>query len=179
MKRSFIPIIFLFVLAQTLNAQNAGNAWEKWQYLLGEWQGAGSGQPGDGNGSFTLKPKLGGNILERKSKTEFAATATSPALIHEDVMIVYKSSDGTPGKAIYFDNEGHAIQYNITYTDNKIVLTSDVNSTMPRFRLSYEMLEKNLVNIRFEMAMPNAPEQFKMYLEGKSKKVKEISELPK
>jgi hypothetical protein len=179
MKKYFVVAVLMALAVQPIFAQEASSVWGKWQYLLGEWQGAGSGQPGDGNGSFTLKPKLGGNILERKSKTEFAATATSPALIHEDVMIVYKSSDGTPGKAIYFDNEGHAIQYNITYADNKIILTSDVNSTMPRFRLSYEMLDKNLVNIRFEMAMPNAPEQFKLYLEGKSKKVKELSEMPK
>jgi hypothetical protein len=29
------------------------------------------------------------------------------------------------------------------------------------------------------MVMPNAPEEFKMYIEGKTKKVKEISEMSK
>jgi hypothetical protein len=29
------------------------------------------------------------------------------------------------------------------------------------------------------VAMPNAPEEFKMYIEGKTKKVKEISEMSK
>ncbi|MCL4484463.1 MAG: hypothetical protein M1445_17940 [Bacteroidetes bacterium] len=46
------------------------------------------------------------------------------------------------------------------------------NPAAPRFRLVYEILEDNLVNIRFEMAMPNAPDEFKLYLEGKSRKGK-------
>ena len=102
-----------------------------------------------------------------------------PALLHEDVMIIYKSRDGNPLKAIYFDNEKHVINYDITYAGDKIILTSEANPTMPRFRLIYEKLEEKGLNIRFEMAMPNAPEDFKMYIEGKNKKVKELAEMPK
>jgi hypothetical protein len=85
-------------------------------------------------------------------------------------MVVYKNQEGNPAKAIYFDNESHVIRYNITYADRKIVLTSEPNPATPRFRLVYELLEDSLVNIRFEMAMPNAPEEFKLYLEGRSRK---------
>jgi hypothetical protein len=173
MKKLLFPVILFVLFAQPLFAQENSNGWEKWQYLLGEWTGDGSGQPGAGAGSFTLKTKLGGSILERKGKTEIEATATSPALIHEDVMIIYKNREGNPVKSIYFDNENHVINYEITYSDKKIIMTSEINQAMPRFRLIYEMLENNLMNTRFEIAMPNAPEDFKMYLEGKSRK-KEI-----
>ncbi len=173
MRKLLWPVILILLFVQPLIAQDNTTGWEKWQYLLGEWNGEGSGQPGAGAGSFTLKTKLGGCILERKGKTEISATAASPALIHEDVMIIYKNRDGNPVKAIYFDNENHVINYEITYSDKKIIMTSEINPAMPRFRLAYEMLDNNLMNTRFEIAMPSAPEAFKMYMEGKSRK-KEI-----
>lgn len=179
MKKILIPVILLFAVVQSSMAQDVKSGWEKWQYMMGEWKGEGSGQPGEGSGMFTLKPKLEGSILERKGRTEIAATASKPALIHEDVMIIYKNREGNPAKAIYFDNENHVINYDIAYSDNKIILTSEVNSSMPRFRLTYEKLDDKGLNIQFEMAMPNAPEVFKMYLEGKNKKVKELAEMPK
>lgn len=179
MRKYFVFVMLFFALTQPLLAQNSNAGWEKWQYLLGEWKGEGSGQPGTGSGMFTLKPKLEGNILERKGRTEIAATATRPAAVHEDVMIIYKNREGNPFKAIYFDNESHVIHYDISYSDNRIVLISELNPAMPRFKLIYEKLEDKLMNIRFEMAMPSAPEEFKMYLEGKSKKTKELAEMPK
>ena len=179
MKKIGIPLICLLVFTKVLLAQNPDKSWEKWQYLLGEWKGEGSGQPGSGAGTFTLKPKLGGSILERKGRTEITATSAQPASVHEDVMIIYKNREGNPVKSIYFDNENHVINYDITYSENKIILTSEPNPAAPRFRLIYEMLENRLMNTRFEMAMPNAPEVFKTYIEGKSIKVKELAEMPK
>jgi len=179
MKNLIVPVILLFAMIQPLLAQDAGTGWEKWQYLLGEWKGEGSGQPGTGSGSYTLKPKLGGCILERKGVTDIPATNGRPAVHHEDVMIIYKNMEGNPVRSIYFDNENHVINYDISYAENKIILVSEVNPATPRFRLTYEKLEDKLMNIRFEMAMPNAPEEFKMYLEGKNIKTKELAEMPK
>lgn len=179
MRKYFVFVILFFALTLPLLAQNSIPGWEKWQYLLGEWKGEGSGQPGTGSGMFTIKPKLEGNILERKGRTEIAATATQPASVHEDVTIIYKNRDGNPDKAIYFDNEKHVINYAITYSENKIVMTSEAIPGAPRFRLVYDKMDEKRVNIRFEIAMPNAPEDFKMYLEGKNIKTKELAEMPK
>jgi hypothetical protein len=171
MRKLFISLLLLVVVfAQPLFAQNNNAGWEKWQTLIGEWKGEGNGQPGQGSGTFSFHPQLGGNVLIRKSHTEFPASGNRPASSHEDLMVVYKNQEGSPVKAIYFDNESHVIRYNITYADRKIVLTSEPNPAAPRFRLVYELLEDSLVNIRFEMAMPNAPEEFKLYLEGRSRK---------
>ncbi|MCE1198434.1 MAG: hypothetical protein LWW85_05650 [Marinilabiliales bacterium] len=179
MKKLWILFLFAMVMRSPLSAQEAIPGWEKWQYLMGGWEGEGEGQPGMGKGSFTLKPKLGGSILERKGKTEMAASNGRPAFVHEDVMIVYKNESGNPSRAIYFDNENHVISYAIRYTDNQIVLTSEPMQGAPRFRLIYEKLDSKRMNTRFEMAMPNQPDLFKPYIEGISKKVKELSEMPK
>ena len=172
-----IVVVLLLILVQPLVARNSMSGWEKWQYMMGAWFGEGSGQPGSGSGSYTLKPKLGGCILERKGVADIPAAEGRPAVHHEDVMFVYKNSEGNPVKAIYFDNENHVIPYDITYVDNKIILVSEANGSMPRFRLTYEKLEDKQMNIRFEMAMPDAPDEFKMYLEGKNRKTKELSEM--
>jgi hypothetical protein len=177
MRKIFIPVILFFALTQALVAQDLKAGWDKWQYMMGAWEGEGSGQPGSGSGSYTLKPKLGGSILERKGVTDIPAAGGRPAVHHEDVMIVYKNREGNPVKAIYFDNENHVIPYDIAYADNKIVLVSEASSSMPRFRLTYEKLEDKVMNIRFEMAMPGAPDDFKMYLEGKNKKTKELADM--
>lgn len=170
MKNFCLPFLLFVLLSQPLWAQKAAAGWEKWQPLVGEWVGEGNGQPGQGSGTFSFDLQLDGNILVRKSHTEFPASGNRPAAVHDDLLVVYRNQEGLPAKAIYFDNEKHVIQYEVTYPDNKIVLTSEPNPAAPRFRLVYELLGSDLVNIRFEMAMPNAPGEFKLYLEGKSKK---------
>jgi hypothetical protein len=171
MKTFFAALMVAFLSVQLSSAPSNNSGWEKWKYLVGEWKGEGSGQPGQGSGSFSFRNELDGNVLIRKNLAEFPATADRPATRHEDLMVVYKNQEGLPSQAIYFDNESHVIRYDITYPDNKIILTSQPSQPGPRFRLVYEKLEENLVNIRFEMAMPNAPEEFRLYMEGKSRKV--------
>lgn len=170
MQKIFIHLVLMLLFSVSLEAQESGKGWDRWQFLMGNWKGEGGGNPGQGSGLFSFNPDLDGNILVRKSRTEFPANGNSPATVHQDLMIVYSNPDGNPAEAIYFDNERHIIHYEITYQENKIVLTSKPGATSPRFRLVYEKLDNALVNTRFEMAMPNAPDDFKLYIEGKSRK---------
>lgn len=149
-------------------AQQPINKWEKWNSLIGVWVGEGSGQPGKGGGYFSFNTDLDGNVLVRKNHTEFPATADKEASIHEDLMYIYPDYTGNVSKAIYFDNEGHVINYSITYSENSIVLTSESIPNAPRFRLSYIMIDNDSVNVRFEFAPPSKPDDFKTYIEGKS-----------
>jgi hypothetical protein len=162
----------LLVTSQLLAGQQTKNPWEKWNYLIGEWVGEGSGQPGQGEGKFSFQTDLDGNILVRKSHTVFPATTTSAGITHDDQLFIYRAGSDGSQEAIYFDNEGHTIKYKVTFTDKSIVLTSDVIPNSPRFRYTYTMLDPKTVNSSFEMASPQAPEDFKMYLQGKSVKVK-------
>ena len=145
-------------------------SWDQWSWLTGEWIGEGSGKPGDGGGTFSFKTDLDQNILVRKSHSEYPATANKPQVIHDDLMVVYPDFSGTPAKAIYFDNEGHTINYSITYSDKSIILTSDKIPNVPTFRLTYSLLDNETVNTKFEMSQDGA--KFFTYIEGKSKKRK-------
>lgn len=148
----------------------SSTAWEKWSWLIGEWAGEGSGQPGQGAGTFTFKPGLDNKILVRESHSEYPASGNKPKVVHNDLMIIYPDYSGNPVKAIYFDNEGHTINYSISYADKSIALTSDKILGVPVFRLTYTLLENEAVNTKFEMSQDG--EKFNTYIEGKSKKTK-------
>jgi hypothetical protein len=164
--------ILLVILCQLVSGQAKDGQWEKWNFLIGEWVGEGNGQPGQGEGKFTFQTDLDGNILVRKNHTAFPETATSKAFVHEDLLIVYPGSGSAPQEGIYFDNEGHTIKYKVSFTENSVILTSDLVAGTPRFRLSYALIDNKTVKIDFEIASPQAPEEFKMYLSGKAMKVK-------
>ena len=142
--------------------------WAKWQWLIGEWQGEGAGKPGAGSGTFSFKPDLNEKILVRKSHSEYPAAPGKPDVVHDDLMIIYPDYSGTPSKAIYFDNEGHTINYTITYIVDGIILTSDKIPNVPAFRLTYSLLHDETVNTKFEMSQDGTT--FTTYVEGKSKK---------
>jgi hypothetical protein len=163
-------LLSLFTALTIVCSAQPAVSWEKWTLLLGTWIGEGSGQPGQGSGTFAFTFDLDKNILVRKNHTEFPPSGGRPAAIHDDLMIVYPESGGDPSKAIYFDNERHVIHYSINYSGESIVLTSEKTGNMPVFRLTYNALDSETINIKFEMSQDG--EKFSTYIEGKSKKTK-------
>jgi hypothetical protein len=165
-----IKIFFTLVLSTILSASYSqqSNIWSKWSWLIGEWVGEGSGQPGQGGGTFSFRPDLDKKILVRKSHSEYPAAENKPKVIHDDLMIIYPDQYGNVTKAIYFDNEGHTINYTITCSDKSIIMTSDKISNVPVFRLTYDLLENDIVNTKFEMSQDGI--KFIVYIEGKSRR---------
>jgi hypothetical protein len=164
--------VLLLVNFQLLISQQVADPWEKWKYLTGEWVGQGNGQPGQGEGKFSFGTELDGRILVRKNHTVFPATADSPEKVHDDLLIIYQGNGDEAAEAIYFDNEGHTIKYKVSYKEKSIILTSEIIPNNPRFRFSYTPIDDKTVNLSFEIAAPQAPEEFKMYISGKADKVK-------
>jgi len=146
------------------------SSWAKWSWLIGEWKGEGTGEPGKGSGAFSFKPDFSDKILVRKAHSEYPATTNKPAFVHDDLLIVYLDFSGNPSRAIYFDNEGHTINYSISYADKSIVLLSDKIPNVPLFRLTYTLLDDETINTKFETSQDG--EKFVTYIEGKSKKIK-------
>jgi hypothetical protein len=167
-----IYALYLLTISQIIFGQQSVKTWEKWNFLIGEWKGEGSGQPGQNEGSFSFHTDLDGKILVRKNRTVFPATANSVAKVHDDLLIVYPGDQGALQEAIYFDNEGNIIRYKVSFTENSIVLTSNIIPDNPRFRLSYVTIDNMTVNIIFEISSSRAPEDFIMYLSGKAFRVK-------
>jgi hypothetical protein len=170
---SAFAILLLLTINNTLSGQQNTANWEKWKYLIGEWVGESNGQPGQGEGSFSFQTDLDGKILVRKNHTIFPETTKSALKIHEDLLIVYPGNQDNTEEAIYFDNEGNTIKYNVTFKDNDIILTSIKKQGNPGFRLIYTKIDDKTVKIDFEMASPGTPESYRTYLSGKAFRVKE------
>ncbi len=166
--RNKVLLIIAFCGFMTLCHGQQGSAWNKWNWLMGEWSGESDGQTGRGGGTFSLNPGLDNKILIRKNHAEYPATDNKPQIIHEDLMIVYLDPTGNPSNAVYFDNEGHTINYAIAYPNKSIVLTSDKTKNAPVFRVTYELIDNQSIKVKFEMSQDG--ETFLTYTEGKCKR---------
>jgi hypothetical protein len=170
MKTCNIPLLSLLLCVAASSPGQQDTTWQQWNWLVGEWVGEGSGSPGQGGGWFSLTADLGGTVLVRKNHAEYPASGDRPETIHDDLMIVYRDSLRGPAKAVYFDNEGHVIRYVITYPDRAIVFTSERVGSAPVFRLSYRLLERDVINVAFEMSKDG--ERFMTYVQGKCRRRK-------
>jgi hypothetical protein len=163
----------LFFLLLSVSAQNTVGSWDDWKFLLGEWTaGESSGAPGQASkGGFTLSPDLGGQVLVRRNHAEYPASGGRPAMVHDDLMIIYHIPSGVgkfATKAFYDDNEGHAIQYNVNFSPDKkkIIFLSEPNSGAPQYRLTYEDVQTGTAKVLFEIAPPAKPGDFATYVEA-------------
>jgi hypothetical protein len=167
MKTKLLITVILFVLTITCFGQHSP-AKDNWTWLMGNWQGEGSGRPGQGGGTFSFSYDLDNKIIIRKSHSQYPATSNQPETIHDDLMVIYPDANDSLQKAIYFDNEGHIINYSVTYADKAIIFVSEKNPQSPVFRLTYTLLVNEQVNTKFELSRDG--ENFMTYIEGKSKK---------
>jgi hypothetical protein len=150
------------------------DAWMPYRFLLGEWAGEGQGQPGNTTGTAVFKLDLDGRVMVRTSRAAVPARGTQPASVHEDLLVMYRNAPGGPLKAIYFDNEDHTIEYDVSASpDGKAVtFVTAPTPSAPRFRLVYTRLSADTVDVKFEMAPPGSPDAFKVYTQGVTKRVR-------
>jgi hypothetical protein len=159
----------------SLSSVRAGDdPWAMYRFLIGEWVGEGSGEPGQGAGGFTFQPDLQGKVLVRKNWADYPAAGGRPAFKHEDLLVVYKGEEGKRSHAIYFDSEDHVIRYTVSASEEGKMLTfvSEPSPRAPRFRLTYRSEGEDKIGIKFEIAPPGKPEEFKPYIEAKARKKK-------
>jgi hypothetical protein len=147
-------------------AQAADDPWADFRFLIGEW--VAEGKPDQGTGEFSLTTDLHGKILVRRNWAKLPATQARPAAKHEDLMVIYRDADGKQTRADYYDNEGHVIRYAVAASADKkeLVFLSEAQPRAPRFRLTYTKGKEDTVAIKFEIAPPGKPEEFKFYLQG-------------
>jgi hypothetical protein len=144
------------------------DAWADYRFFMGEWVGEGVGQPGHGSGGFSLTPDLQGKVLVRRSRAVYPAAGGRPASTHDDLMVIYRQERGKLVKASYFDSEGHVISYSVSVSADKtgVVFLSDAQPSTPHFRLTYAKGKADTLAIKFEIAPPDKPDEFKTYLDG-------------
>ena len=142
--------------------------WDSWRPFLGDWIGEGGGEVGQGTGGFHFAGDLDGRILLKRNWAEYPATKDRPAFRHDDLMLVYREAAAAGLRALYLDNEGHAIHYAAACSAGGDTLTflSDRAPSAPRFRLTYVRVGRDSLALRFEIAPPGEPESFSVYTQG-------------
>ena len=146
--------------------------WEAWKSLLGEWEAGHTDDPKQGQGNFSYSFALDGTILVRRNRTVFPATGEREGYAHDDLLIIYTEFSGAK-RAIYFDNEGHVIHYEVSITPDQKVITweSDPVPSAPQFRLTTIVTGPDTLEARFEIAPPGKPGAFTVYIEGTARRI--------
>jgi len=153
--------------SRTIAQADQDNPWVALNFLQGAWAAnADSGSAGARSfGLYAFEYELKQHILSRVSKSPLRCEGpTTFDCEHSDLLYIYQDAAGQPLKAIYFDNEGHVIHYNVSTPDaTTVVFLSDASGPGPQFRLTYQ--RKNLTMYgKFQMRMPGQ-EEWKSYLE--------------
>lgn len=150
---------------------NSSKLDSKWSALVGDWAGEGTGSPGSGAGTSSFQFDLQKQVLVRRSHSEYPSAGGRPATVHDDLMVIYPGA-GQESRAIYFDNEGHVIDYTATWSGAEETLTflSKPTPGAPQFRLIYKKVDANTLTVAFEMAPPGQAGAFKPYVSGRLKR---------
>jgi hypothetical protein len=141
-------------------------------FLEGGWEAktqAGSAAA-NAAGTYTFKRDLGNHILARISDSSACKGPTTFNCEHRDLLYVYSDAPGQPLRAIYFDNEGHVIHYEVTTpAPATVVFLSEPSASAPQFRLVYDLKDGTLTG-KFQMRGPGQTE-WKSYLEWSGPRV--------
>jgi hypothetical protein len=169
--------VLLVLLAWPLAAQSVpstgGDPLQGVAFLKGTWLAsttAAGSSGGNVTGTYTFRPELADHILARH--TTNVDTCKGPSSFdcdHGDLLYIYQDGPGQSLKAIYFDNEGRVIHYNVsTPSATTAIFVSDSSQTGPQFRLMYELTGVTLSG-KFQMRLPGQSE-WKSYLEWRGEK---------
>lgn len=94
----------------------------------------------------------------------------STAITATFYLYIFQDAEGQALKGIYFDNEGHVIQYEVSAPTANTVIFISPESPGPQFRLVYELKDAVMFG-KFRMRMPVQPE-WRSYLEWAGSKRK-------
>ena len=155
------------LFAAPVFGQASPDPWKELAFLEGTWEANTQGGTAGAKGSatYTFQPQLGHHVLARLSGSY--ADCKGPVTFdcqHSDLLYVYQDAANQPLKAIYFDNEGHVIHYDVSSPEPNVALfLSDASVLGPQFRLVYA-LKNGSMSGKFQMRMPGQSE-WKSYLE--------------
>lgn len=173
----YAMILALLVAALPAVSQSGVSAapdpWKAFTLLEGTWEAKAVGNGGaTAMGTYTFRPELKDHILARHSTT--SPGCKGPASFdceHGDLLYIYQEMPGQAFKAIYFDNEGHVIHYDVSTEPTTVTFLSDASQPGPQFKLVYE-LKGTVMWGKFQMKMPGQSD-WKSYLEWSGEKRKE------
>lgn len=113
--RILSPVVVLLLILNLAVGQksSAKTSLGDLQFLIGEWEGIGAGDPGSGKGVFSFALDLQNKVIVRKNYAEYPPTAGRPAVRHDDLIVIYLDRASNQFLANYFDSEGQQISYKV------------------------------------------------------------------
>ena len=170
--KGFAGLILLgFTLSLGAQAPSLGaDPWQGLRFLEGTWEArTGAGSSAKVVGTYVFARELKGHVLARHGTVAGCTGPESFDCQHTDQLTVFQDRPGAPLKAIYFDNEGHVIQYGVSLTDPSTAEFLSEPGPGPRFRLIYH-LEGRVMFGKFQAQMPGG-ESWNSYLEWSGKRL--------
>jgi hypothetical protein len=157
-----------FVLAFEIMAQTpqSTNPFQPLAFLEGTWGAKGVGSSGAASdGKYAFVQELRNHLLARHTVSQDSCKGPSTFdCDHSDLLYIYPEGPNQALKAIYFDNEGHVIHYDVsTPSPSSAVFLSDRSLPGPQFRLLYER-KGDTMSGKFQVRIPGQSE-WKSYLE--------------
>lgn len=149
-------------------APTSSDPWRPLRFLIGTWEAKTAAGTANAQvmGVYSFGFELNNHILARHSGRAACKAPADFDCEHSDLLYLYLEGPASNAtiKAIYFDNEGHVIHYDVTTpAPTTAVFLSDPSAPGPQFRLAYEK-KNTLLSGKFQMKMPGQTE-FKSYLE--------------
>jgi len=78
MKINLITVVLILTITTIIYGQEQNRNWEKFNYLIGNWKGEGSGKPGEGEGYFSFKFDLNNKIIIRDIRRNIISCIANP-----------------------------------------------------------------------------------------------------
>ena len=122
--------------------------------LTGDWQGEGSGIPGEGYISYSFSRNGDQAILISISKSDYSPPGDfKRRTIRDETLKIYSDEKGVPSGAIELNNEDQPTEYSIIIDKRSLVLTGRKKNSCKLFRKSFSLIDQNSLIIRFEIAV--------------------------
>jgi hypothetical protein len=165
-----LSMVFLADFAQAATTSSAKFG-DQWRPLIGEW--IGESATGARAGSCAFRFDLGDHIIVRNNHAEVPAKDNGPVAAHDDLMVIYPGATESQARAIYWDNEGHVIEYSATWSADGSTLTFlSKPDPGPQFRLTYKKMDSEGFTVSFDMSPPGQAGAFKTYTSGRLRRQK-------
>jgi hypothetical protein len=172
-KHTVLLAAMALLTACGLSAPSSAQAdpWAGLRFLLGSWEAKTNGGMAQAQVSavYAFRLELRDHVMARTPSGGNCKGPEDFDCQHDDLLYIYPAGNGQTFQAIYFDNEGHVIHYDVsTPKAGKVVFLSDPAQPGPQFRLSYE-LANGVMTGKFQLRMPGQTE-FSSYLEWSGKR---------
>ncbi|MGB8259022.1 MAG: hypothetical protein WCE75_01665 [Terracidiphilus sp.] len=142
--------------------------WAAVRFLVGSWEAKATGGAAlaQAVGAYSFRFELHEHLLARHATSGACTAPDDFDCRHADLLFVYP--EGQALKAIYFDNEGHVLHYDVSVPQpGAAVLVTDASQPGPQYRLTYT-LAAGVMTGKFEIRMAGQAD-FATYLEWSGK----------